>query len=103
MDDDGPSSALEAFKALHHPAAVATMGRVAVWVIATAAAAAAAAAVWIIAVAAVARRAAAVRATVAPAAEQLPMQRKGRRQPNSHEKWQTATCKQAKMRSARET
>ena len=27
------------------------------------------------------------------------MQRKGRRQPNSHEKWQTATCKQAKMRS----
>ena len=56
-----------------------------------------------IAVAAVAWRAAAARAIAAPAAEQLPMQWKGRRQPNSHEKWQTATCKQAEMQSARET
>ena len=70
-------------------AAVAAMGR--------------AAEVWEIAVAAVARRAAAVRATAAPAAEQLPMQRKGRRQLNSHEKWQTTTCKQVKIQSARVT
>ena len=28
---------------------------------------------------------------------------KGRRQPNSHKKWQTATCKQAEMQSARDT
>ena len=82
--------------------AAATMRRAtALWVLA--AIMGRAAAVWVIAAAAVATRAAAVRTTAAPAAEQLSMKRKGRRQPNSHEKWQTATCKQAEMQSARET
>ena len=67
-----------------------------------------AAVVWLIAAAAVTAaavatmgRAAAVRLIAAAATEQLPMQRTGRRQPNSHEKWQTTTCKQAEVQSAR--
>ena len=48
-------------------------------------------------------RAAAVRVIAAAATLQLPMQRKGRRQPNSHEMWHTKRCKQVETQPAQVT